>query len=102
MTDELKYTKGFIKAYGLFTLVLLVFSSLTTNIAGLPEPPTITSFTLPNIISFVGSIGGFLISLIFYSLPEFVIINYLLWIFRIISFLEILIYLKRLIHPTQV
>lgn len=101
MVEELTYTKRFIKGYALFTIVMIVFK-ITGAISVFPELPRLTTISLQGILNFVGSIFGFLISLIFYSIPEYVILNYILWILRVISFLEILLYAKKLIHPTQV
>ena len=98
--DELTYTIQFIKFYSIFTIIMILFD-VSSAITIFPTFPEITSLSFSNILLLAGSVGKFLLSLFFYSIPNFAILNLLLWSSRVIAMLEILMYIKRLINPVS-
>ena len=97
--EELEFTTYFIKFYTIFTIIMLL-TSMNSDINIFPNITIPTTFTLGGILTFVGSIASFMFSLIIYTIPNYTILNYILWSLRLISLLELLIYFKKLVHPT--
>ena len=97
--EELEFTTYFIKFYTIFTIIMIL-TSMNTDTNIFPSITMPTTFNLVGIIDFVGSIASFMFSLIIYTIPNYTILNYILWSLRLISLLELMIYLKKLIHPT--
>lgn len=93
--EDLKYTQQFIKIYGIFTILMIIFQ-VSSLITVFPEVYFPSKFSLVSILGSIGSIGNFLLSIFLYSIPQYPIINYLLWISRSISVLEILNYIRQL------
>jgi hypothetical protein len=96
--DDMTITKNFIFVYAIFTVLLMSFG--LTNNTIVPN-----NIDLPNnsglgfILDFGGSIFAFFFNILFYTTDNW-ILNFIIWAYRSLMILEIIIYTKRVIHPT--
>ena len=101
MPEGLKTFGEFLKVYAIFTIIMLLLD-LSSGVNIFPAINLPSTLTIPNIIGFFKNVGVFVISLLFYSIPGVPYANILLWVYRSIAILELLLYLKKLGHPTSV
>jgi hypothetical protein len=57
-----------------------------------PDTPQIETVNLSNIASFIWDLGGFIIGIMFYSIPNAFIINAVIWGFRVLVIIELIQY----------
>ncbi len=88
--------KSFIFIYSIFTLLCVIFG--LTSGSAFPNITLPGEWTLFSIISFVGNLFTFILTLLFYS-TSYMIIDVILWALRIASIFEIGLYFKKLVNP---
>lgn len=95
------FLKIFIVFYALFTIFVQIFgiSDIGIKYEEIILPTSLFNFS--ELLTFGAKLGEYLLGLITYSTPVS-ILNIVLWAFRIIAIIELIILVKRIIHPTTV
>jgi hypothetical protein len=80
-------------------MIIILLLNFTGFPVGIPAIPIIKNINVVTIIQWVFDIAQWLIGIAIYTVPNMVVINMILWSFRVIVFIELAIYLKELINP---
>lgn len=94
--DQMEITKMFIFTYAIFSILLNLFG-IAHNVEYTPIE-TSGQMTLASVVDFFGQIFYFLFNLLLFT-TDYAIINIILWAFRAVALMELLIYGKRVLNP---
>ena len=100
--SERSNLKFFMLFYTIFTLIMLLISGVSESGSVIKFPNLV--FDLSSISTVIGTIFSLVSVFIFlftYSL-NYSVLNIILWVFRVLAFMDFLLYIKRVGHPTTV